>query len=173
MLLDSLDEASKCPFSSGDSDKEVAMAKRTKLLQARSKSLRGWMQENLPRTKYLSKRAQAYVQTVSIPRDKSKLTPTLTSIQVYSLMAKQDNDLNKLTAEASLRVSKASYQDSAAMKAIAEESKQVALATSRDSSLMRIIAILTLIFLPATFTAVSWPPFLPTDTYVQPYISKV
>lgn len=44
-------------------------------------------------------------------------------------------------AEASLRLS--------------EDSKQIALATSQDSALMRIIAILTLVYLPATFTAVS------------------
>ncbi|KAF1998629.1 hypothetical protein P154DRAFT_246622 [Amniculicola lignicola CBS 123094] len=39
------------------------------------------------------------------------------------------------------------------MKAIAEDSKQVALATSKDSAVMVIIAILTMVFLPATFTA--------------------
>lgn len=70
-------------------------------------------------------------------------------------MAKKDNDLNMQTAAASLRVSEASHRDSAAMKALAEDSGRIALATSRDSSLMRIIAILTLVFLPPTFTAVS------------------
>lgn len=49
------------------------------------------------------------------------------------------------------------------MKAIAEDSKMVALATSEDSGAMRTIAVVTMIFLPATFTAVSMPPFIAWD----------
>jgi hypothetical protein len=41
------------------------------------------------------------------------------------------------------------------MKALAEDSKSVALATARDSAAMRVIAVVTILFLPATFTAVS------------------
>ncbi|KAF2182550.1 hypothetical protein K469DRAFT_711724 [Zopfia rhizophila CBS 207.26] len=70
-------------------------------------------------------------------------------------MAKKDNDLNIRMAEASLHVAEASQRDNAAMKAIAEDSKQVALNTSRDSAAMRTIAAMTMVFLPATFTAVS------------------
>jgi hypothetical protein len=70
-------------------------------------------------------------------------------------MAQKDNALNNQLANASLRVSEASYRDSTAMKSLAEDSKHVLLATSRDSSMMCIIAILTLAFLPPTFTAVS------------------
>lgn len=78
-------------------------------------------------------------------------------MQVYSLMAQKDNALNMQTAEASLRISEASYRDSAAMIALAEDSKQIAVATSRDSSSMFIISALTLIYLPSTFTAVCVP----------------
>jgi hypothetical protein len=71
--------------------------------------------------------------------------------------------------KASLSIAEITQQDNAAMKAIAvdskaiaeratavaEDSKMVALATSQDSAAMRIIAVVTIFFLPATFTAVS------------------
>ena len=41
------------------------------------------------------------------------------------------------------------------MRCIAEDSNQVAILAHRDSTDMRVIAVVTLIFLPATFTAVS------------------
>ncbi|OCK84853.1 hypothetical protein K432DRAFT_90907 [Lepidopterella palustris CBS 459.81] len=78
---------------------------------------------------------------------------TLTEPQIYSLMAQNDNAFNIQTAEASLRVAEASQRDSKATKTIAEDSKLVALATSRDSAAMRTIAAVTILFLPATFTA--------------------
>lgn len=117
--------------------KRATFAKSVNVLQRRQTNLRQWMEALEPRARYLDKRAQAYVQTV------------------YSLMAQKDNALNVQMAEASLRVAEASYRDSVAMKAIAEDSKQVTIATSRDSSLMSIISVLTLIYLPSTFTAVS------------------
>jgi hypothetical protein len=47
-------------------------------------------------------------------------------------------------------------QDNIAMKAIAADSKQVALSALKDSGSMRTIAVITMIFLPATFTAVRY-----------------
>ncbi|KAJ9660009.1 hypothetical protein H2201_007114 [Coniosporium apollinis] len=67
---------------------------------------------------------------------------------VYNVIAQKDSALN-------LRVAQASQRDSAAMKAIAEDSKMVALATSKDSAAMRTIAAVTILFLPAIFTAIS------------------
>ncbi|KAI4124398.1 MAG: hypothetical protein LQ347_005758, partial [Umbilicaria vellea] len=61
-------------------------------------------------------------------------------------IAQKDNMLMVQLAEASRR-------DNAAITAIAEDSKMVALATSRDSAVMRTIAAVTMLFLPATFTA--------------------
>ena len=55
-------------------------------------------------------------------------------------MAQKDNELNVNTAEASFRISEASYR--------------VAMATSKDSSSMFIISALTLLFLPPMFTSV-------------------
>ena len=70
-------------------------------------------------------------------------------------MAQHDNFL-------SLRTATFSRDDNLQMKAIAELSRQdnlqmkeISLAAQRDSSDMRAIAVLTLIFLPATFVAVS------------------
>ena len=53
-----------------------------------------------------------------------------------------------------MQIAEASQRDNAAIKAITEDSKMVALATSRDSAVMRTIAAVTILFLPATFTAV-------------------
>ena len=52
-------------------------------------------------------------------------------------------------------VAELSRQDNQIMLRIAEESRTVALATARDSAAMRVIAAVTILFLPATFTAVS------------------
>ena len=48
-------------------------------------------------------------------------------------------------------------KDSAHMKAIADEQRRIALAASRDSTSMQVISVITAVFLPATFTAVSKP----------------
>jgi hypothetical protein len=85
----------------------------------------------------------------------SRTTLLSVNCQVYSLIAQKDNALNMQIAKASLQLAEASKRDSAAMRAIAKDSKMVALATSRDSAAMRTIAAVTILFLPATFTAVS------------------
>jgi len=56
-------------------------------------------------------------------------------------MAQRDNDLNHETAESSRKT--------------AERSLEVSENTKRDSAYMRNIAMVTLIFLPGTFMAVS------------------
>ena len=81
--------------------------------------------------------------------------------QVYSLIAQRDNAVNMQIAEASRRIAEASRQDNLAMREIAEDSKAVALATARDSAAMRVIAAVTILFLPATFTAVSYFILIP------------
>lgn len=62
--------------------------------------------------------------------------------------------------EAMRLIAELSRKDNQLMLQIAEDSRAVALATARDSAAMRVIAIVTIVFLPATFTAVSHP----TDT---------
>ena len=74
---------------------------------------------------------------------------------MYSLIGQRDNRLNIEIGDASKKIAELSARDNAAMKAIAEDSKNVALLTRLDSSNMRIIAIVTLFFLPGTFTAVN------------------
>jgi hypothetical protein len=54
--------------------------------------------------------------------------------QVYSFIAQKDNFLNLRTADTSVRIAEASRQDSTAMRSI---------------------SVVTLLFLPATFVAVS------------------
>lgn len=92
-------------------------------------------------------------------------------------MAQHDNYLNLRTANTSIEIAKFGRQDNQQMKEIAELSrndnlqmkkiaqlshndnlqmKEISLAAQRDSSDMRAIAVLTLIFLPATFVAVGY-----------------
>ena len=82
--------------------------------------------------------------------------PTYMNDKVYSLIAQRDNAINLQIAEASKRIAEDSRQDNIAMRQIALDSKTVALATARDSAAMRVIAAVTIFFLPATFTAVSF-----------------
>lgn len=61
-------------------------------------------------------------------------------------MGQKDNYLNLRTANISLEIAEMSREDNLQMK-------EIALATARDSTDMRSIAVLTLVFLPPTFTA--------------------
>lgn len=58
-------------------------------------------------------------------------------------------------ARTSRDIAEMSRRDNQLMLRIAEESRAVTLATARDSAAMRVIAAVTVLFLPATFTAVS------------------
>ena len=64
------------------------------------------------------------------------------------MMAQKDNYLNLQTANISLEIAEMSRDDNLQMK-------EIALAAQKDSKDMRSVAVLTLIFLPPTFTAVS------------------
>jgi len=59
-------------------------------------------------------------------------------------------------ANSSLMVAKESQRDNKTMKELAKNSNMVAMAAARDSATMRTIAVVTILFLPATFTAVSY-----------------
>lgn len=48
-----------------------------------------------------------------------------------------------------------SYRDNQLMLEIARDSRAVAMSTAKDSATMRVIAAVTILFLPATFLAVS------------------
>lgn len=58
-------------------------------------------------------------------------------------------------ARSSRDIAEMSRRDNQLMLRVADESRAVALATARDSAAMRVIAAVTVLFLPATFTAVS------------------
>lgn len=57
-------------------------------------------------------------------------------------------------ARTSRDIAEMSRRDNQLMLRIADESGAVARATARDSAAMRVIAVVTVLFLPATFTAV-------------------
>ena len=57
--------------------------------------------------------------------------------------------------EAIRAIAELGRQDNQLMLQMAEDSRAVAAATARDSAAMRVIAAVTILFLPATFTAVS------------------
>ncbi|PQE31549.1 Mg2+ transporter -like Zinc transport protein [Rutstroemia sp. NJR-2017a WRK4] len=86
---------------------------------------------------------------------------------VYSLLASQNSLINLDIARESHKIAELSRNDNQAMRTLAElsrrdtklmielarDSRSVALATARDSAAMRVIAAVTILFLPATFTA--------------------
>jgi hypothetical protein len=86
------------------------------------------------------------------------------------LIAAKDNLTNLEISKASYDIAVESRKDNVSMRTIAElsrrdnqlmlqiaeDSKAVALATARDSAAMRVIAGVTILFLPATFIAVSY-----------------
>jgi Mg2+ and Co2+ transporter CorA len=130
-----LDEAGQsCPEATPDSRK-VKVVKATALVRTMNSHMASSTQSLRTWTKYLHRKAQAYVQTV------------------YSLIAQRDNASSIQTAEASLRIAEATRADNVAMKAIAEDSKAVALESLRKNVTMRTIAVVTMLFLPATFIA--------------------
>jgi hypothetical protein len=117
-------------------------------LRANTAFMRSSLQGSLCRTKYLYQRAQAQVQTVCQKPPSVILTFAYCYCpQLYSLISQKDNAL--------------SMQDNAILKTLSEDSKRISLATTRDSSAMCIIAVITILFLPATFTAVSFGSALP------------
>ncbi|KAH7348570.1 hypothetical protein BKA65DRAFT_550637 [Rhexocercosporidium sp. MPI-PUGE-AT-0058] len=65
---------------------------------------------------------------------------------IYQLMAQKDSRANIELAKSSAAIAKAAKDDSAVMR-------QIALETKRDSSAMKTIAMLTMVFLPATSIA--------------------
>ncbi len=88
---------------------------------------------------------------------------------MYCLIASQENLTSIEIARASRSIAEESQKENEAMREMAELSRQdnklmiqlasdsraVAVATARDSAAMRAIAAVTMLFLPATFTAVS------------------
>jgi len=79
---------------------------------------------------------------------------------IYNLIAQRDNWLNNQLASATLKTAEATRSDNLAMKAIAEdsriianESKFMAKESLRKNDSMRSIAVVTMLFLPATFIA--------------------
>lgn len=76
--------------------------------------------------------------------------------------------LSRSDNQAMLNLGELSRHDAKLMIEIARDSRSVALSTARDSASMRILAIVTVLFLPATFTAVSDPKSMPM---LNPYMS--
>jgi len=58
-------------------------------------------------------------------------------------------------AESSMQIAESSRRENLSMREIAEDSRKIAEATAKDSEAMRTISFVTMIFLPATFAAVS------------------
>jgi hypothetical protein len=54
-------------------------------------------------------------------------------------------------------------RDNAALMTISEDQKRIALAAKQDSAAVRVISVITIVFLPATFTSVSYK-------YLNPHV---
>ncbi|KAJ5934261.1 Mg2+ transporter protein CorA-like/Zinc transport protein ZntB [Penicillium verhagenii] len=61
--------------------------------------------------------------------------------------------LSRKDNQAMLNLGELSRHDAKLMIEIARDSRSVALSTARDSASMRVLAVVTVLFLPATFTA--------------------
>lgn len=111
--------------------------------------IRSWYLGMAARCRYLTERTTAQSQTV------------------YCLVASQYNLTNIDIARESRNIAEESRRENEAMRAMAElsrrdnelmiqvakDSRTVAIATARDSAAMQVIAAVTVLFLPATFTA--------------------
>ena len=115
---------------------EVADVQRA--MQDSHAFLRSWNRGIIDRAGYLTKRLQALSQSVSSIL--AMAVPETEVVQVYSNIAQRDSANSIRIAETGAR--------------LAATSHQVAIATSRDSAVMRVITAVTVVFLPATFTAV-------------------
>jgi hypothetical protein len=71
------------------------------------------------------------------------------------LIAQKENALNKKIAESSLRVAEATQRENSEMKLLSEEMKALAVSALRENISMRFLQVITMLFLPATFVAVS------------------
>ncbi|KAH7325694.1 hypothetical protein B0I35DRAFT_420974 [Stachybotrys elegans] len=82
---------------------------------------------------------------------------TLADGMISQIQALKD----RLASETSLMFSLISQEDARISRALAEDSATIAMAAKRDSSAMKTIAVLTTVFLPATFVATlfSMPSF--------------
>jgi hypothetical protein len=120
---------------------EVADVQRA--MQDSHAFLRSWNRGIIDRADYLTKRLQALSQSVSFTF--SLPVPKTEVVQVYSNIAQRDSANSISIAETGTR--------------LAATSHQVAIATSRDSAVMRVITAVTVVFLPATFTAASIPRY--------------
>ncbi|KAG4427787.1 hypothetical protein IFR05_016732 [Cadophora sp. M221] len=76
---------------------------------------------------------------------------------IYQLTTQKDSRANIELAKNSAAIAKAAKEDGAVMR-------QIALETKRDSKAMKTIAMLTMVFLPATSIALS-KPFSPPSIY--------
>ncbi|KAM0125000.1 hypothetical protein ACHAO1_010818 [Botrytis cinerea] len=111
--------------------------------------IQSWYLGIAARCRYLSERTNAQSQTV------------------HCLIASQDNLTNIEIARTSRNIAEESHRESEAMHALAElsrrdnelmiqvakDSRAVAIAAAQDSAAMQVIAAVTILFLPATFTA--------------------
>lgn len=118
-------------------------------------------------TQYNQQRIQIQLQTVG----RTLITtwsPRTNHIQIYNLTSQRDNDLSYRTAVASQRIAEATQRDGVLMKQLAAQSTALAQRTWRDGVDMRAMAVITLITLPGTFTAVSRPRFRPAKYRESP-----
>lgn len=114
---------------------ETKYTQNAKIVMEKILHLKSWYDGIQARSDYLTRRAEALLQTV------------------YSLISQRDSAINleiaqrsAQVAEQSMDIAQLSREDNLAMR-------EVAIAAARDSATMRVIAAVTLFFLPPTFVA--------------------
>ncbi|KAF2756249.1 hypothetical protein EJ05DRAFT_478258 [Pseudovirgaria hyperparasitica] len=73
--------------------------------------------------------------------------------QISSLMAQRDNYYSQAIAQESAVLARGARQDNKLMAQLADSSRKIATTSLRDAKAMKAISVVTMVFLPATFTA--------------------
>lgn len=145
------------------------------LVAPKLEHIQSWYLGIAARCRYLSERTSAQSQTVSshtprpTPLPLASMALYINQSQVHSLIASQQNltsieialasrkiaEESRRENEAMREMARLSRQDNELMIHIAKDSQAITVMASQDSAAMQAIASVTVLFLPATFTAVS------------------
>jgi hypothetical protein len=116
--------------------------------------LKSWYDGLQARSTYLTRCAEAQLRTVCTCGN-FKTFNVHTSLQVYSMTSQRDSAINPEIARESSKVSEESKKIAELSREDNLAMREIAPTAAKDSATLRVIATVTLIFLPATFVAVS------------------
>ncbi|KGO48624.1 Mg2+ transporter protein, CorA-like/Zinc transport protein ZntB [Penicillium expansum] len=120
-----------------------------KELLVKLENARGWYLGLVTQGEYLMRRTSAQTDTIHSLLASQNSIVNIDIARASNAMA----ELSRSDNQAMLNLSELSRRDAKLMIEIARDSRSVALSTARDSASMKVLAVVTVLFLPATFTA--------------------